>query len=271
MERAATTLDGRCDDFATILGEDFDSIGIYIAEDEVLSTTGEHRDAVARWGGGQCDRGDAFVTEAGLNLRGHGLEFAEARWQEFENTTASDERLEACLLPEAEGAADPLKPGVIHEEPMEGEAAYEGSAGGLEDSGFLGFGAGMLEEFGVIHTGRTGCHAGETTKAEVHFVGKALGWLHPVICNGAHEGDAAARRISFEKGSVVGGAGRQTQPAVHALLKDGVVEILEMRCGGSACFHVTPQTLTRNGPRERSNNLRALDLPKWLGWRNCAT
>src|SRR5438094_4266577 len=63
----------------------------------------------------------------------------------------------------------------------------------------------------------------------MHFVGKGFRRFQPSIGNGAHERDPAARAVSFQFSGVVSGAGGQTEAAVHALLHDGIIQILQMR------------------------------------------
>ena len=93
----------------------------------------------------------------------------------------------------------------------------------------LGFGTSVLEQLGVIDACRTGGHARETSEAEIHFVGKGFRRFQPAIGDGAHERDAAARAVPLEFGGVVSRAGGQTEPAVHALLHDGIIQIFQMR------------------------------------------
>ena len=54
------------------------------------------------------------------------------------------------------------------------------------------------------------------------------------VGDGAHQGDASARRVPLELGLVVRRTGRQAQAAVHALLHDRVVEAFEV---GRAASH----------------------------------
>ena len=94
---------------------------------------------------------------------------------------------------------------------------------------FSGFGAGVLEEFGVIHASGTRGHAGEATEAKIHFIAECLRRFETFVGDGAHQSDSPARAVAFEFGGVVSRAGRQAKAAMHALLHDGVVEVFEVR------------------------------------------
>jgi hypothetical protein len=70
---------------------------------------------------------------------------------------------------------------------MDGDGANQGPSGRSKDPGSLSFGAGVLEELGVIDSGRTGGHAGEATEAIIHFFAECWRHLHPAIGYGSHE------------------------------------------------------------------------------------
>ena len=53
-------------------------------------------------------------------------------------------------------------------------------------------GARMLEQVGVVHAGRAGRLAGQTTEAEVHLLGKVDGHGELIVGDGAHESDSPA-------------------------------------------------------------------------------
>ena len=50
----------------------------------------------------------------------------------------------------------------------------------------------MLEQVGVVHAGRAGRLAGQTTEAEVHLLGKVDGHGELIVGDGAHESDSPA-------------------------------------------------------------------------------
>ena len=52
--------------------------------------------------------------------------------------------------------------------------------------------------------------------------------LELAVGDGAHQRDAAARAVALELGGVVGRAGGQAHPAVHALLEHRVIEVLKI-------------------------------------------
>src|SRR5882724_7471256 len=87
----------------------------------------------------------------------------------------------------------------------------------------------MFKQLRVIDTRRAGGLAREATEAKIHFVAKHLGRLELPISDGPHQRDPAARAVALHLGVIVSRAGRQAQPAVHALLHDGIIEVFQMR------------------------------------------
>jgi len=102
------------------------------------------------------------------------------------------------MLPEPQDVTDELKASKVHEQPAQGEPADESPFGGVEDAALLCFGARVLEQLGVIHASGTGCHAGEATEAEIHFLRKRLGGIEAVVGDGAHQGNSTPRTVPFD-------------------------------------------------------------------------
>src|SRR5262249_31402033 len=120
------------------------------------------------------------------------------------------------------------EPGQIHEHPAQREGSQPRTAERSQGATIFGFGASVLEQFGVIDTCWTGGHAGEAPEAEVHLVGARVTWFEPAVRAGAHQSDASARAIAFEFGGVISRAGGQAKAAMHALLQDRIIQRFEM-------------------------------------------
>src|SRR6185295_1051308 len=112
VQRTATKLAGRRDNFATVLGQDLHGIAIDIAENEVLGAAGQDGDLVFAFPHGGRNGIDEFFRESRLHCGGHGLQLAKALWKQFENAAAANERLKAEPLIQSEDPADKLKPAV---------------------------------------------------------------------------------------------------------------------------------------------------------------
>ena len=156
---------------------------------------------------------------------------------------------------------DQLQPAQVHEQPAQGEAANHAPFRRIENAALLRLRPRMLEQLRVVHTGGTRRHARQAAEAEIHFVRERLRRLQLAIRDGTHQRDATARAVALELGGVVGRAGGQTQPAVHALLHHGVIEILEMR--SRRVHHVNgardnhgPELMRRNFPKPSSCSSR---------------
>ncbi len=98
-----------------------------------------------------------------------------------------------------------------------------------QHAAFLGFGARVLEQFGVIDAGGTGRHACQAAETKIHFIGERFRGVQPAIGDGAHERNASARAVALEFGGIVSRAGRQAKAAMHALLDDRVIQPAQLR------------------------------------------
>ena len=85
------------------------------------------------------------------------------------------------------------------------------SLGRTQDATGFGFGAGVLEQLGIIDTSRAGGHAGQAAEAEIHLFGERPGHLQPAVGHGPHQGNASARAVALDLGRVVGRASGQAQ------------------------------------------------------------
>ena len=97
----------------------------------------------------------------------------------------------------------------------------------------LGLGASHLEKLRVIDPAGQAVSQARQPVTEIHLVGERFLGLELAVGDGAHEGDAPARAVALELRLHVGRARRQAHAAVHALLDDRVVEILEVARRGS--------------------------------------
>src|SRR5262245_7463293 len=100
-----------------------------------------------------------------------------------------------------------------------------------------------LDEAVVLNAGRTGREAGHAAEARVEMTSKALVPRRAALQCGAHQVDAASRRVRFFAPYHVGRACRQTEAAMNAVVDElarwwmcGV----EDRCGGCAWHSVIP-------------------------------
>jgi hypothetical protein len=170
------------------------------------------------------------VRSDGGGLR---LEGAERGGEKAEEPGFSDKGLEAGLLINPEAGAEGAEEAGFEEKMAQGDPAPEAALGRGGGAGALDFGAGGLEKAAIVHASGTGGFTGETAEAIIHFPGKGAAGGEVTIGHGPHQGDAAAGTVPLALGFVVGGTGGQAHPAMHALLKDGVVQFCQKgRVGG---------------------------------------
>ena len=90
--------------------------------------------------------------------------------------------------------------------------------GGRRGSRLLGPHPGRLDELVVLHSRGTGRHAGHAAQAAVEVLRGRGGHRGPVE-DLVHQVDPAPRRVHLLGPQLVGRAGRQAEPAVHAVLR----------------------------------------------------
>ena len=228
VERAAAGLDGRRVDFTAVGQKDVGGVTIDIREDEVLDAAGQQGDAV-RLLRRRFDRADQLRRELRRDGRALGFEAAEVLGQQLGQSDLAGGGLQPEALVKPEQASGEAEQARAHEQPADGDRAPEAAGEGLVEAGGLDFGAGGLEQVGVIHARGAGGLAGQAAEAVAHLIGEGRRELQFVVGHGAHERDASAWAVALLLGGVVGGAGRQAHPAMHALLQDRVIEELERR------------------------------------------
>ena len=76
---------------------------------------------------------------------------------------------------------------------------------------------GRLDELVVLHAGRAGGHARHAAQAAVEVLGRRRG-QPGAVQDLAHQVDPAARGVHLLGPQLVGGTGRQAEPAVHAVV-----------------------------------------------------
>ena len=81
----------------------------------------------------------------------------------------------------------------------------------------FGPGPGRLDELVVLHAGRAGGHARHAAQAAVEVLGRRRG-QRGAIQDLVHQVDPAARGVHLLGPQLVGGTGRQAEPAVHAVV-----------------------------------------------------
>ena len=171
VERAAAGLDGRRVDFAAVSQEDVRRVAVDIREDQVLYAAREQGDAV-RLLGRRLDGADELRRE----LRGDGralrLEATKVFRQKLRQANLTEGGLEAESLVEPEQSSDEAEQARAHEQAADRDRAPEAAGESLVEAGGLDFGAGGLEEVGVIHAGRAGGLAGQAAEAVAHLVGE---------------------------------------------------------------------------------------------------
>src|SRR5262249_11000876 len=151
------------------------------------------------------------------------LEFLQALREEVQNAGAANKRPKSEALVKSDGSANEAQSAQIHEKPLKSEGADEISPRRFQCAALFRFGAGVLEEFGIIDTCRAGGLTSEAAEAEIHFFAEGFCRLKLPVGDGAHEGDSSAGAIALDFRGVVSGAGGQTKAAVHALLHNRVV------------------------------------------------
>ena len=110
----------------------------------------------------------------------------------------------------------------------EHEIPHHAGEPGTSGVGF-DIGAGRFHQAAVLDTGRAGAFAAAAGEAQIDMfaVGVAdrlpFGDLHHLI-------DAPARRVHFNAQFAVGGAGVQTQAAMHAAVEIGLLRLVDLRC-----------------------------------------
>ena len=77
-----------------------------------------------------------------------------------------------------------------------------------------------LDERGVLHAGRTRCHACHAAQTGVEMIDERRRHPGPPFETGLHQIDSAARRIHLLAPQDVGGARRQTEAAMHAFVDE---------------------------------------------------
>ena len=81
-----------------------------------------------------------------------------------------------------------------------------------------------LQQLPVLNSSWARCLASKAAQAIAHFLRKFGRRFQGSIGHAAHEGDPASRAVALPLGGVVGGAGRQTRAAMHALLQNRVIQ-----------------------------------------------
>ncbi len=76
---------------------------------------------------------------------------------------------------------------------------------------------GSLDELVVLDAGRTGRHAGHASETRVDVIGERVVDRGPVFETESHQVDAAARRVRLLSPQGIGGAGGETETAMHAI------------------------------------------------------
>ena len=229
VKRAAAMLVGRSDHLATISGKDFGRVAIDVTEDQVLGAAGEQRDSVTTNPLSTSHRRNQVLGPLGLHRWGHGFQFPQTPRQQPSQAQSPYCRLKPQALPKLHHSAQELQPVQVHEEPPKTQGPDQRPTRCGQHPRGLRLSPRPLEEFRVVHPRRTGRHASQTSETIIHLVGEGLGRLQTIIGNRAHEGDPTPRRMPFEFRCVVGGTRRKTQPAMHALLDDRVIQSLEVR------------------------------------------
>lgn len=123
------------------------------------------------------------------------------------------------------------------------QPAHE-TLGHWPDVGLLDMDAGLVDEMGVVHAGRTGGHARETGEATVdvldHLGGGRLVALQHVL----RQIDPPAGAVQFVTEEDVGRAGSGAEPAVDAVAQD-VVDFLDVGIGEAGLAETGLHRFTR--------------------------
>ena len=171
VKGAAAGLDGRRVDFAAVGQEDVRGIAIDVGEDEILDAAREQGDAVLLLRR-RLDGADELRRELRRDGRALRLEATEILRKELGQAELTEGGLQAESLVKPEESADEAEQARAHEQAADCDRTPEAAGEGLIEAGGLDFGAGSLEQVGVIHAGRAGGLARQAAEAVTHLVGE---------------------------------------------------------------------------------------------------
>ncbi len=207
-ERAAAAGIGRRH-LVAVGGEHPRGRAVDLAEDDRLNAARE-----------QPDAGEALAGGRGLGRRRHVL--APAGRQVLERPERAGRR--ECREPE--GEPEPAWMG----NDAEDEPAKQPLAGRALDL-LLDLLARELDQPVVLHAGRAGRKAGHAAEAAVEVLGDRRVQLDRPLERPLHQPDAAARRVHLLVPELPGGARRQAEAAVHAVVDQARVHQQRMPSG----------------------------------------
>ncbi len=228
VQRATARLVAWRHDSASGCKEDCRGVAINVGEANILHATGEQSDTIPRrLGGGLFKESNSLVGMEKISAGRLGFEPADVVGQKPQKVQLPRQPLQPGHAIKPEHAPDQLEKPGPHENNFENEVTDTVALWGAENAGCLRVSPRHFEQVRVINTRWAGRLAGKASEAEIHLIRKCPRCLQLVVRDGTHECDASARAVLFMTCCIVSRAGGKAKSAMHALLKNRIVERFE--------------------------------------------
>ena len=208
-------------------GQNFGSVPVDVRITNILNAPREQPNAVM-FRLGREKGGDQFIAECGGHPGCPGFESTQGRRQEPGQSQLSRDTVQAEFLNHSQETADHFQPCRHAKNDPQTQPAPESPFRSVHDPGVFDVGSGGLKQPGVVNACRAGGGAGEAAQAKIHFIAKSLLDFQFSVRHRPHQGDAASGTVAFSSGGDICRTGGQAHSAMHALLDNRIVHLLQM-------------------------------------------